>query len=93
MYGYQNQKTGKRVYTIWRDEAIPGDDCQLSERDFGFVNGGFEDPVLVDVITGSVYEIPEEKWIREGNIHWFKGIPVYDSPVLIADRSLIPLRR
>lgn len=93
VYGYQNQKTGKRVYTIWRDEAIPGDDCQLSERDFGFVNGGFEDPVLVDVITGSVYEIPEEKWIREGNIHWFKGIPVYDSPVLIADRSLIPLRR
>jgi hypothetical protein len=36
-----------------------------------------------------VYEIPATQWSRAGDTYTFKGIPVYDAPILIADRSLI----
>ena len=89
VYGYENIKTHKRVYTVWKDDAIPADDFNVSYLDFAFLNGNFENPVAVDVITGRVYEIPKEQWSREGKIYRFTGIPVYDGPVLIADQSLI----
>ena len=47
----------------------------------------------VDIITGGVYEIPAGQWSRTGSTYTFKGIPVYDAPILIADRSLIPITR
>lgn len=89
VYGYENTKTHKRVYTVWKDDAIPADDFNVSYLDFAFLNGNFEKPVAVDVITGRVYEIPKEQWSRDGKIYRFTGIPVYDGPVLIADQSLI----
>ena len=91
VYGYRHRETKKRVYTIWKDDAIPGDDCEMTFLDFAFAGGGFEDPVLVDMITGGVYEIPAAQWSREGTIDRFRRIPVYDAPVLIAERSLIPI--
>lgn len=48
VYGYRHRETKKRVYTIWKDDAIPGDDCEMTFLDFAFAGGGFEDPVLVD---------------------------------------------
>lgn len=93
VYGYRHRETKKRVYTIWKDDAIPGDDYEMTFLDFAFAGGGFEDPVLVDMITGSVYEIPAAQWSREGTIDRFRRIPVYDAPVLIAERSLIPIAR
>lgn len=91
VYGYQHKETKKRVYTIWKDDAIPGDDCEMTLLDFAFAGSGFEDPVFVDVLTGGVYEIPARQRSRDGTIDRFEKIPVYDSPVLIAERSLIPI--
>lgn len=89
VYGYEQKETEKRLYTVWKDDAIPGDDCTLTLLDFAFVSSHFEDPVLVDIVTGGVYDIPEGQWSREGNVDRFIDIPVYDAPVLIAERSLV----
>jgi hypothetical protein len=48
--------------------------------------------VFVDILTGGVYEIPASQRSKNGNTWTFKNIPVYDSPVLIADKSLIKIR-
>ena len=72
------------------DETIPTDSNQTKLQTFSFTNGNFEAPVLVDVITGGVYEIPASNWSKKGSIYTFKEIPVYDAPILIADRSLAP---
>ncbi len=90
VYGYQHKESKKRIYTIWRDDSIPEDESKVTFSDFAFGKSGFEDPVLVDVLTGGVYEIPADQKGREGTIDRFRKIPVYDSPVLIAERSLIP---
>ena len=39
--------------------------------------------------TGDVYENPVNDWSREGSEYSFKNIPVYDSPVIIADKSVL----
>jgi hypothetical protein len=92
VYGYQHKNTQKQVYTIWADDYIPKDDNTTKPLTFTFTNGNFVQPVLVDMITGGVYEIPASQWSREGDKYTFRNIPVYDAPVLIADKSLVKIR-
>lgn len=92
VYGYRNKKSGRQLFTIWMDEHIPGDDNKVKLQTFSFTNAEFEAPVLVDIITGGVYEIPAANWSKKGNIITFKSIPVYDAPILIADKSLVSIR-
>ncbi|TCC88811.1 hypothetical protein EZ428_19235 [Pedobacter frigiditerrae] len=89
VYGYIHRKTKQQIYTIWSDEGIPTNINDVKILDFSFINGNFNEPVLVDIITGKVFEIPKSNWSKEGNIFNFKKIPVYDGPILIADKSLI----
>jgi hypothetical protein len=58
VYGYRHRATGKQVFTLWVDESIPKDDNTTRPLNFTFTNAHFDQPVLVDVITGGVYEIP-----------------------------------
>lgn len=90
VYGYRHKVTGQPLYTIWKSDAIPGDDCTMQLLDFDFVGTPFKEPVLVDIITGRIYEVPPAQWKRDGIIDRFSRIPVYDAPVVLAERGLIP---
>lgn len=89
VYGYEHKQSKKQVFTIWMDEYIPTNTNQTREVNFSFLNGNFEQPVYVDILTGGVYEIPATQWSKQANTYTFKAIPVYDSPILIIDKSLI----
>ena len=89
VFGYRHKATGKQVYTIWQRDNIPVDANDVSLQEITITNGSFDQPVWVDIITGGVYEIPAAQWSRTGTTYTFRGIPVYDAPILIADRSLI----
>jgi len=91
VYGYQQKVSKKQLYTIWMDESIPTNTIQTKTHDFTFTNGNFDNPVFVDIIKGGVYEIPGSQWSKNENTYTFKGIQVYDAPIIIADRSLIKL--
>jgi hypothetical protein len=77
--------------TIWQNGAIPSDRLEKTPLDLTFFAGDFQQPVYVDLREGRVYEIPASQWSRRGTVCEFRGIPCYDSPILIADKSLIPL--
>ncbi|MEJ7586986.1 MAG: hypothetical protein WKI04_05435 [Ferruginibacter sp.] len=89
VYGFRKKTSGKQLYTFWNDETIPTDNNATRLFTFSFVNADFDQPVLVDIITGGVYEIPVGNWSKKGNTYTFKNIPVYDAPVVIADKSLV----
>jgi hypothetical protein len=89
VYGYAHQTTGEQVYTIWADEYIPTDSNQTRDINFTFINTNFNQPVYVDILTGGVYEVPASQWSKEGSSCIFKNIPVYDSPILIAEKNLL----
>ena len=92
VFGYAHTGTGQHVVTVWLDGAEPSDSNAKTPVDFTITGGRFRDPVWVDLREGTVRRIPAGSWSRRGSTHVFRGIPVYDSPVLIADRSAIPLR-
>ena len=93
VFGYENLKTGKQVFTFWMDENIP---TETKERKnlkltlMGDVN--IDELVYVDIISGSVYEIPSLLWRKEQGKFMLDILPVWDAPILIADKSLINLK-
>jgi hypothetical protein len=89
VFGYQHKTSGKQVYSMWLSENIPLNTNELRLQEISIKNGNFDAPVLVDIITGGVYEVPASQWSKKGNTYTFKDIPVYDGPVLLADKSLI----
>ncbi len=89
VYGYRHKESKLNAYTIWKNESIPDNSTEKQNCHFTFTNANFNDPVYVDIITGEVFEIPDDKWMKAGPKYSFRDIPVYDGPILIADKSLV----
>ena len=51
----------------------------------------FEEPVLVEMITGKVYEVPADRMSRSGEYVAF-DLPILDSPFLLAEKRLLHLK-
>jgi hypothetical protein len=77
---------------VWVNGGIPTNRFDLKPVDIEVKTGNFDKPVWVDLMTGQVHEIPAKQWTKTGNTYRFTGIPVYDSPILIADQSLLSLQ-
>ena len=92
IFGYRKKHFDHHIITIWQDGAIPNNSMDLAPMDFQFDHANMEDPVYVELRTGKVYAIPSSHWKKNGSSYSFTGIPVYDSPILIADRSLISFK-
>lgn len=93
VYGYKHRKTGQQVFTIWESESMPSNSTEKRLYNFTFSNAKFDHPVYVDMITGEVFEIPADQWEREGKQYFFRNVPIYDGPILIADKSLVPIEK
>ena len=91
VFAYEKAGTGQQVVTVWFDGDVPSDANRPTSVDLTFAGGQFADPVYVDLREGTVLEIPDGRWSRDGSAYTFEGVPVYDAPILIADRSTIPL--
>ena len=92
VYGYQHSRTHQQLFAIWADDGIPAESNQTRTLTFSFANAHIDQPVYVDIVSGRVYEIPAAQWKKTGAAYTFSNIPVYDAPILIADKSLIPMQ-
>ena len=92
--GYIDNETGKAVFTIWQCDTIPTNACFTTPVDVEIKGAGkLANPVWVDVFTGKVYEIPADKITRDGDVLKVKGLPVYDSPILVTDKSVLNFKK
>lgn len=89
VFGYQYKSSKRQVVTLWLDSKMPINSFQTIPIDITIENGKFEKPVWIDLLTGKIYEIPASQWSKDGNKYTFKAIPVYDAPILIADREIV----
>ncbi|WP_422082100.1 GH39 family glycosyl hydrolase [Ulvibacterium sp.] len=92
VFGFRRKHFDNQAVAIWKDGEIPTNKNNTSSVDIEFAAGNFEAPVFIDLRTGDVFEIPAKNWNQMGTAYSFKNIPIYDSPILIADKTLINLK-
>lgn len=93
VYGYRHEPSGRTVVSLWFNGDVPTNDNGKTAVDLGFRGASFAQPCYVDLRTGRVYEIPRDRWSTAGGMVTFKQVPLYDSPVLIADKAALPMQR
>ncbi|TCD01546.1 GH39 family glycosyl hydrolase [Pedobacter psychroterrae] len=92
VYGYENKKSKQQLFTLWIDDFIPKNTNDKKNINFVIFNGQINEPVYVDLITGNVYKIPNSNWNKKGDKLTITNMPIYDAPIVIADKSLINYR-
>lgn len=92
VFGYRN-KQGAAVVTVWRSDKPPFEAQPASPVTVTLPGMTFTDPVLVDLLSGKVFAIPKGLWSQSAGAAVFERLPVWDSPVLVAERSALPLEK
>lgn len=87
-YLYRNADN-QSSFLLWNHVEAPLNENKLQYIDFTLTGCAFTEPVWIDLLTGWIYEIPESSYERQGNTYSFRHVPVYDSPIVITDRSVL----
>jgi hypothetical protein len=87
------KKQRSTAVLIWYKDRIPTDNLKWDAVDVEMEGVTFTDPVCVEMISGKVYVIDKSNWADTKDSTQFGRLPVWDSPIMIAERSLIELRR
>jgi hypothetical protein len=87
------QKNGTSVALVWYNDQIPSDELKWDLVDLTIKKATYEDPVYVEMITGKVHEIDRATWKSEGGNTRLIQLPVWDSPMMLAERAQVPLRK
>ena len=88
VYRFQHQPTKTPLAALWLDGKNATNSFETTQVNITFENISLKTPVWVDLMTGSIHEIPKSQWSKSGNSCTF-SIPLYDSPVLITEQSFI----
>jgi hypothetical protein len=88
-FAYRHVTSGKVLVALWDSSGTP-DDSAVTRPAHVVLHGlRIAEPVWVDLVSGRVYDVPRDRvHIAEG-FTIFRDVPVYDAPVLIAERALV----
>jgi hypothetical protein len=93
VFAYRHKTSQAPLVFTWINGSIPSDSNKTTQVDVQLSGLTFTDPVLVDLRTGAVYDLPDDGWQQQGKFVSFSKIPVYDSPVAIAEASLMQIKK
>ena len=93
-YGRQTQfftfkKGENKLAVFWDRSATPSNELMAGEADILMRDFAFNEPVLIDVLSGGVYRIPAESVKAFGALTVYAGIPCADTPFVVCDRAMI----
>ena len=92
MAAWRKKQSGAVVAAVWQKDAPPRESNATTPTDLAIEGVTFTEPVLADLLTGSVFAIPRDRWSRQGEAVTFKQLPLYDSPVLIAEKAALAIQ-
>lgn len=87
------EKAGTPVVLLWYGDQVPGDALAWEPADLALKGASFKDPVYVEMVTGKVFELAPGSWTSEGGNTRLAQVPLWDSPVMLAERAQVPLRQ
>mgnify|MGYP002788827941 CR=1 FL=1 len=82
---------GAQMVAYWFKDAPPSEGNEVTKARLVLPQARFEEPVLVDLRTSTVYALPKSGWTQDAAGATFHHLPFYDSPLLIAERRAVPL--
>ncbi len=94
VYGFSQEHSRYSAIVYWRTGDAPADQHQLDEVGLDLDPVRIENPVLVDLLTGTVHSLSDTSVAenrRSGTAASFRRLPLYDSPVVIADAACVPI--
>ncbi|MGI8633877.1 MAG: hypothetical protein ACR2KZ_00600, partial [Segetibacter sp.] len=92
-FAYKKDNKEGSLLTLWMSRIAPVEDSSENRTiSFTVSNVSFKNPVYIDLITGKVYDIPSKQFKKQNNAYFFSEIPVPDYPVVIAEKSLVPIK-
>lgn len=92
--GYRHEaKQNAHLVVVYFNDAPPAEANGVTRANLTLAAGKFTEPVLVDVRTSTAYSIPKAAWTANpAGGTTFRELPVYDSPILIAERAALTLQ-
>ncbi|WP_081643072.1 beta-galactosidase [Sphingobacterium paucimobilis] len=78
---------------MWYDDKVPSDDLEWDRLDIEIKDLPLKDPVLVDVVTGKVYDMNKQLYRNMGTAIKLRDFPVWDSPMLLVERAHVQLQK
>lgn len=88
-FAYRSKTTGQNLVVLWDNSGTPDDAFVTRPAQVEVKGLAIKEPVWVDLVSGRIYEIPADRITNSGTITIFKDIPLYDAPVLIAEKGLV----
>lgn len=88
---YRRKTSGAPVITAWLSGAPPADANEITPVDLTLADVTFSEPVFADLLSGEVHEIPRERWSQRDGAVTFKQLPLYDAPIVIAEKAALAL--
>ena len=85
-------KKDASIVLLWYSDEVPSDALRWDSVDLSIQGVAFHDPVYVEMITGKVYTLDPAHRKAQDDSGQFTNLPVWDSPVMLAERSQIPLQ-
>jgi len=86
---YQNPETRQQLLTVWNSSVVPSNSFETVAANITVKACSIKEPVWVDLVSGRIYEFPSARVAREGDTVVFTDVPVYDAPVLVAEKALV----
>lgn len=88
-FAYRNKTTGRGLVALWENLGTPDDAFVTRPAQVVVKDLAIQEPVWVDLISGRIYDIPADRFRAADGFTIFKDIPLYDAPVLIAEKALV----
>lgn len=85
-------KQSSPIFLVWYSDQVPTDELKWDSIQLTINGVAFQDPVYVEMITGKVYQLDKSTWSSTAASTRFAQLPVWDSPVMIAERRQVELR-
>ncbi|MEM7783881.1 MAG: hypothetical protein AAF623_11055, partial [Planctomycetota bacterium] len=95
-FRFQDSTTGRTRFALWNSAERPNESYQRQAIEVALPDFDAKEIVYIDVATGAVFEPPRghdktDLFRRFGDLIVIRGLPIWDSPIVLADRSDIKL--
>lgn len=87
--GFQQLGSSNQVVAYWFNDAPPDEANDVTSIDLVLPKGKFQNPTLVDLRTGNIYVVPKDRWSQDEKGAVFRRLPIYNSPLLIAEAGVV----